>query len=367
MGANFSDATPAPHQHDNEHDQASRHEVLRRMASLCQGVSCQEHDRITCFDGEGQPRPYFIPRDTLLTSQASELGIGGENDLYGGVVPFRFVATKAVGHPLVRNARKVPEGWNEGLGKALGETVLPGFSTFELADAMMGGNNLLEAGPVRIKPVEATAGRGQVVVSTAEELTTALSRLVPEQVRREGLVLEQNLVDVKTFSIGSSRIFGSSIAYWGTQTTTVDRRGETVYGGTRLHALRGGMAELAAHDFPPELAEAIEKARHYDQTIFKSFSGMFASRRNYDVASGRDYLGRHRIGVLEQSWRIGGATPAEITALERFAADPRCDHVICATVEVHGDYEAAPAGAIVYYSGVDPVAGPMTKYVMVME
>ncbi|WP_185999039.1 DUF3182 family protein [Novosphingobium aerophilum] len=367
MGADFSEANPAPDQHDNQHDWASRHEVARRLAGLCRGVSCQEHDRITCFDGEGQPRPYFIPSDTLLTTQAGELGIACEGDLYGGVVPFRFIATKAVGHPLVRGARAVPEGWNEGLGKALGETVLPGFSTFDLADALAAGTALLESGPVRIKPVEATAGRGQVVVRSPDELEAALSRLNPGQVRREGLVLEQNLVDVKTFSIGSSKIFDRSIAYWGTQAITVDRRGQTVYGGTRLHAVRGGLAELAARDFSHELAEAIEKARHYDRTIFEGFSGMFASRRNYDVASGRDHLGRSRIGVLEQSWRVGGATPAEITAFERFAADPQCDDVICATVEVHGDCDAAPPGAIVYYAGVDPVAGPMTKYVMVIE
>lgn len=341
--------------------------MARRLAALCGGVSRAEEGRITCFDADGQPRPFFIPRDTLLAEKARELGIAGEDALYGGVVPFRFVATKAVGHPLVAGATVIPQGWDRELGFALEGIVLGGFSAYDLSDARIAGLDLLAAGPVRVKQVEATAGRGQTVVQTPEELDAALAALDPETVRDEGLVLEENLLDVKTYSIGSATICGKSIAYWGTQAITVDRQGQTVYGGTRLHAVRGGLADLAARDFPPELTEAIAKARLYDRTIFESFAGMFASRRNYDVARGVDHAGRRRIGVLEQSWRVGGATPAEIAAFERFEADAACQDVICATVEVHGDDNAAPAGATVYYAGIDPVAGPMTKYVMVME
>ena len=44
----------------------------------------------------------------------------------------------------------------------------------------------------------------------------------------------------------------------------------------------------------------------------------FASRRNYDVVAGLDARGQRRCGVLEQSWRVGGASPAELVALAAF-------------------------------------------------
>ncbi|WP_395396290.1 DUF3182 family protein (plasmid) [Novosphingobium sp. BL-8A] len=359
--------TPVSGQFDNEHDRSSRLEMARRLADLCSGVSNAELDRITCFDADGNPKSYHIPRDTLTVDEARALCILGENDLFGGVVPFRFVATKAVGHRLVPGARAIPHGWDRDLGNRLSGTVLSGFSAFDLTDAQAAGASLLAAGPIRVKQVEATAGRGQTVVRTLEELESALGLLDPETVRREGVVLEENLLDVKTYSIGSARILDRSIAYWGTQAITVNREGETVYGGTCLHAVRGGLADLASREFPAELREAIKKARDYDRKIFGTFPQMFASRRNYDVAVGTDHRGQRRIGVLEQSWRVGGATPAEIAALERFEADPARNTAVCTTVEIHGDDNAAPVGAIIYYAGIDPIAGPMTKYVMVME
>ena len=43
-----------------------------------------------------------------------------------------------------------------------------------------------------------------------------------------------------------------------------------------------------------------------------AFPGLFASRCNYDVVTGADGVGKHHSGVLEQSWRAGGASGAEI-------------------------------------------------------
>ena len=48
----------------------------------------------------------------------------------------------------------------------------------------------------------------------------------------------------------------------------------------------------------------------------------FASRRNYDIARGIDAQGQWRCRVLEQSWRIGGASGPEVAALQAFRADP---------------------------------------------
>ena len=109
----------------------------------------------------------------------------------------------------------------------------------------------------------------------------------------------------------------------------------------------------------------MERARIYDAAAAECFAGMFASRRNYDVALGLDAAGRTRCGVLEQSWRLGGASGAEVAALEAFRAEPALLAVRAATVELYGpDVPPPPARATVYFRGVDEEVGPMTKYAM---
>ena len=113
------------------------------------------------------------------------------------------------------------------------------------------------------------------------------------------------------------------------------------------------------------LAVAIEQARTYDAAAFRCFPGLFASRRNYDVAQGQDARGQPRSGVLEQSWRVGGASGAEVEALAAFRANPWLRAVRATSTEVYGPDVSVPANAIVYYEGVDDRGGPLTKYTVV--
>jgi Protein of unknown function (DUF3182) len=55
---------------------------------------------------------FFVPDDTLLLDEASSLGIRTSNDLYGGVVPYLFVKTKAITHGLVDRHAERPIGWS---------------------------------------------------------------------------------------------------------------------------------------------------------------------------------------------------------------------------------------------------------------
>ena len=79
------------------------------------------------------------------------------------------------------------------------------------------------------------------------------------------------------------------------------------------------------------------------------------------MAQGVDDSGAWRSGVLEQSWRIGGATGAELAALAAFDADPALRVVRAATTEIYGGAEPPP-DADVYFHGVDRHVGPITKY-----
>ncbi len=344
---------------NNEHDRASRAELARRVARLGHGQVIEGGAGVV----QARAGLFLVPYDVLEAEEAARMGIVREEQLFGGVAPHRFIATKIVSHGLLVADARAPSGWSGDAAAALGDSVLHGFSVFSEADARAAGRLLLAHGPIRLKDVEATAGRGQVVVQSAEALDAAIEAIDPVVLARSGLVIEENLTDVITYSVGTVRLFGQAIAYWGTQRLTIDNHGEEVYGGSQLHCVRGGFdALLDGQGIAPEIAEAVRKAAHFDTMLFAAYPGLFASRRNYDVVMGRDAQGRQRIGVLEQSWRAGGASGAEILAFEALAANPDLAEVTCATMEIYGEADAAPPDAALYYGGVDPVAGPLTKY-----
>ena len=197
------------------------------------------------------------------------------------------------------------------------------------------------------------------------ELAAALSGADAAELQWYGLVLEQNLQDVTTSSVGQLRVAGLLATYCGTQRDTSDNGGAAVYGGSDLLVIRGEYDDLLRLDLSPEVRLAIAQARAYDAAT-QEFPGLFASRRNYDVARGVDARGHWCSGVLEQSWRIGGASGPEVAALEAFRADPALCAVHAWCVEAYGTSATLPPGAIVHFRGVDDRIGSITKYT-VME
>jgi hypothetical protein len=143
-----------------------------------------------------------------------------------------------------------------------------------------------------------------------------------------------------------------------------DNQGRPVYGGSDLVCVRGGREVLDALPMSPEIRAAVLAARRYDEAT-EEFHGFTASRRNYDVARGIGADGRPRSGVLEPSWRIGGASSAEFAALAAFALDPSLEIVRASHVEEYGNGRQAPADATVDFQGDDPEAGPLLRYTVV--
>ncbi len=350
------------------HEWATRAGIAERLAALKGFAFSGEHDP----SAHGPGPVYFVPSDTLVGVEAARaLGVRGEDDLFGGVVPHAFVATKAITHPLVAPGARAPAGWCGELGPRLGDAVLFGFSAFAPEDARRAGARLLEhGGSARLKPARATGGRGQTVVSDAAGLDAALDAMDAADLSAHGLVLEEDLAQVTTHSVGQVRAAGLVATYWGTQRLTPDNDGAAVYGGSDLLVARGGFEALLALGLGEDARLAVARARAYDAAAAGCFPGMFASRRNYDVIQGLDAAGRRRSGVLEQSWRVGGASGAEIAALEAFRAEPALRAVRASTVELYGGGGTAappppPPRATVYFHGVDERVGPITKYATV--
>ncbi|MEP6657493.1 MAG: DUF3182 family protein [Betaproteobacteria bacterium] len=340
------------------HEASTRNEIARRLAASTGVAFDGEYD-----PGRGYAAPlYFVPSDTLTSDTASRLSIRSERDLFGGVVPRPFVATKTITHPLVDFASAAPAGWCAEFPRCVADVVLNGFSVFAKEDAMRAGRTLLERGPVRVKRATGIAGLGQFTACNAGELARALDAIDGDEWARFGAVVEENLTDVNTYSVGQVRVADFIGTYYGTQHLTTSNRGAEIYGGSELTVVRGDFDALLALTLAEDIRLAIVQARAYDDAATRCFSGFFASRRNYDVAQGLDAAGRRRSGVLEQSWRLGGASGAEIGALEAFRADPSLRTVRAIAREVHGEAPVLPPHAAVYFSGIDSHVGPLTKY-----
>lgn len=345
-----SDHARAPHEH------ASVACFGRRLAKLMGRE----------FRGEALPGlpGYFIPLETLTREQAAMRGVTCAQDLFGGVVPHAFVASKLVTHGLVDGGTDAPPAWAPQLGSALGDAVLPGHSVFNRRDLHAAVQVLLPLGKVRAKLAHARGGNGQQVVASLEQLDAWLSGVSEAEIA-DGVVAELNLESALTFSIGCIEVGASCVSYFGTQRTIQTPRGDTVYGGSILRVVRGGLDQLQHVPLPPEAADAIAKVQHYEAQIALAYPGFFASRRNYDVVHGHDARGVERCGVLEQSWRFGGASPAEILALEVLSAEPDVPWLDAMTYETYDD-EPVPGDAVVYFQGEVASLGRLTKYARVI-
>lgn len=353
------------HAKASEHEIASQEALASRLAALLgrryvPGYRPSRH--------RGEPAPYYVPdRSIVGCARAAALGILRAADLYGGVVPHAFVATKSISHGLAGPDARAPLAWAAALPDALRDVVLNGYTAFCPEDAVAAGVSLLRRGPLRLKPADATAGRGQVVVKDRDALRAALAEQCPQAMGRLGLVLEEDLEEIETYSVGWARVGKMEIAYVGTQSLTDDNEGRRVYGGSELRVARGGFDALRALRLSEQERRAIDMACRYDTAVSAAYPELLASRRNYDVAFGRGADGGSRAGVLEQSWRAGGASIAELAAMQAFALSPTLREVRAETRERYGAEEPAPIAQRVVFHGVDAAVGPISKSGGVLE
>ena len=355
--------TYTPGGHDlRTHECATRAGVARMLADVLGYAFAGEYDASRDYGGP----LYFVPSDTLVgCAQAAALGIRGVGDLFGAVVAHPYVSTKSITHGVVDGKAATPAGWTPHFARAVDGCVLRGYTAFHHDDAARAGRALLDESSVRVKRATGIGGGGQFVVDTPDALAEVLATLAADELAAFGVVLEENLSDAQTYSVGRVDVAGIVATYCGTQRLTPNSHGAHVYGGSDLLVARGEYEALAALPLGPDMRAAIDAALRYDRAADRHFEGFIASRRNYDVVRGLDMNGTHRLGVLEQSWRIGGASPAEAGALAAFKADPALTVVRARTVELYGPDAAVPPGATVLYRDDDARVGRLTKYTMI--
>jgi len=310
---------------------------------------------------------YLLPTQTLIGAEASlRLGVKGPEDLWGGYVDYDFICTKAIAHGLLNKDAVAPKGWSPLFAKLTRGAVLDGVSVFSLRDARPAAEHLLYAGAIRLKPIHACAGRDQRVIRSLAHFDEIVAAPDAQALFDSGVVLEQNLDEVTTQSVGQSFIGGKVMSYCGVQHLTRDNQGLEVYGGSDLLVAQGGYIELLKLALPDDVREAVRLAQIFDDAANQAFPTFYASRRNYDIAQGIDTGGQPRGGVLEQSWRMGGASSAELAALQVFVENPSTPAVRVSSVETYTE-QPLPPGAREVYRGAAENGDFLLKYVTVQS
>ncbi|MCL1561021.1 DUF3182 family protein [Xanthomonas nasturtii] len=340
---------------EHGHERATHAWVCSEIARLLGA-----RDAGVAGDGLIEVGTFHVPDDTLTTTQARGLGIRGAGDLLGGIVPHAFLATKVIGHPLVTDDAACLAGWDQALAKALIPATLPGYTVFSHPDAVHAWQALSSGGEVRLKLPTGVGGNDQWRIADAVQLMQVLDSLPEDYLGTHGAVLERNILQPLTHSVGELCVAGIRIAYYGTQCSVRNADGGDVYGGSSLRVHRGSLEALMATALPPQEQRVVEQACRYDRFITAAYPELQISRRNYDVVSSEDASNTRVCGVLEQSWRIGGATPAELAAIGAFQHDPALQWVSASTHEIYQG--EPPADAQIYYRATQPGPGPRYKY-----
>lgn len=307
---------------------------------------------------------YLVPSDTLSTMQAAELGIQWIDQFFGGIVPYPFVGTKLISHPLVTTQAVAPPGWRHHHAHRLEGLVVPGWGAFSVPDLHEAAQRLLVDGAIRLKLGMGRGGSHQWVIADQAALVALLQETSLHAALSSGAVVERELHRPVTLSVGHIILPSLSMSYLGYQHEVRDGRGVARYGGSRLCCVRGSLSMLLETLSDAHERRAVEQASAYHEAMLEAFPELLISRANYDVIQGHDAQGRWHSGVLEQSWRIGGASPAEIVAAERLALES-LHRVDVAYVECYGADAVAPDGAEIIHRAASPTGEtPSLTYVM---
>ncbi len=343
----------------DDHVRARNIAVARHIASIKGYTFCHSVRR-----PPEEANPYFVPHTTLVDPAfARQLGIRSEKDLFGGIVVCPYQATKTLAHTLVGAHAERPAHWCATFAEAVKPLVLPGYSAFCTRDLAEAVSILLEHGDVRLKRALGSGGEGQFVVRDRGDAAAVAAQVPAWEIKNYGVVVESNLRNTTTISVGTSCINDLTISYVGIQRKTTSNSGGLVYGGSDLTFVRGGLDTLLALPVSSSWKTAILQGSLYNSHADKL--GAIISRRNYDICQGYDAQGQFHSGVTEQSWRIGGASTIEVMALDIFKNDPTAVEVRASSYSAFGRNAQIPTNAVMYYDGIDHKYGPMKVYSVV--
>lgn len=254
-------------------------------------------------------------------------------EFYGALVEDRSHVGKAILHPAL--SRNVPRFYSSEFAQRVQDFVIPGFTAFhkaDVAEAFPGIQN--DEYDYRLKLPDESDGYGQFPIHDTASLQRILESLNGHEVAEKGVVLEANLHEPTTISVGYAMLGRDQYSFIAHQKND-DSEGRSRYRGAEVTIIRGTLKGLTGITSPQsERGHAVEIARKFYDAL--SLYNVVASRLSFDCLHGFDNNGYIRRGVTDITARLGGTCPALILAAHEFKKKPG---IATVSAEVNLNYD----------------------------
>lgn len=267
---------------------------------------------------------YVVPAVTLERDRAEYLGIYSPEDFYGGSVGHVQQAGKSVLHRTMSS--NIPGFYSGDFVGKVDEFVLPGVTGFSREDLIAGYMKFMNKDcDMRLKLPGESDGNGQYVARSKIELMDLLCMHEDGCINEHGLVLEANVNEPRTLSVGYAQIGRDMFSFLVNQKEDKVNEGgheRSRYRGAQVRVVRGELGELQKlKKLDRREKEAIRTSLGFSR-IYKEEMGVVASRLSFDHISGFDSNGNEIGGITDITARLGGTCPAVMLAAGRFKGEP---------------------------------------------
>lgn len=269
-------------------------------------------------------KTYVVPGATLTSGQADQLLIAAENDFYGTAAPTMDHVGKSILHRSMSERYPgfySPEFAQEAESMGL---VLPGYTGFakeEIQQAFM----CVDSRPLlyRLKVPNESDGNGQYRINDTEHLVSLLSQIDAESIAQHGMVIEPDLRNKSTVSVGHFALGDDSYSFVANQTGEMIDGRDVYLGGNDIIVARGELQNLMdmLHQLGDERFESVAKGKAFFQLYAKHYP-LLSSRMSVDVLSGSHPDFGQISGVTDITGRLGGLCPATTLAALHLQENP---------------------------------------------
>lgn len=198
--------------------------------------------------------------------------------------------------------------------------VLPGYSIFDtanLSEVYIAAEQLFAKGltSLRLKEAAASDMAGQYPFTSLTELDSILQGSYAGQIPARGLVIEANLQNPTTVSVGEIKLSGKKFTTIAQQ-IDIKHDGRTKFGGAKVQVLAGSLEENSTSSCWSGIHQAAQFKRLQEELL-----GLQATRISYDIVSGTIVMnnGQSQVcsGITDITGRVGGTDIASQLAIAK--------------------------------------------------
>lgn len=264
---------------------------------------------------------YLVPPKTREIAGIKKQGVESSADFYGHAAEYLEHADKSVFHTLI--SRSNPGFYSEAFARSVQPFVLPGVSIFDVQDIEKGYEKMAAGDyDVRLKLANESNGLGQFVMKNRSQAKEIGNQLDSELLRKKGAVLEPNLLNPHTISVGYGIYGKDQYSFIALQKNgEIDSEGRSRYMGATVRVVRGDLRNLSKVTKNQEENLAIRSCTSF-RDRYESFDSI-SSRLSFDYLFGEDKLGKTHSGVTDITARLGGTCPALILSAQDLKDNPQ--------------------------------------------